>query len=244
MRPPGTVATAVVARRLGLNPEQLSRLHREWGIGTRVGQVIWWTDAEIRLVKQNLEYEPFHDPWYVGLYGSGFTEYRQVVNEWMYLNGVRQGELARRIGMARQKLNPHLVGRTRRLSRDLAGRLGAVTGYAPAYLYMLGRQWRPGVHRRSFPIRSARVLTPDEIRNWREANRVSIRGLAELLGTHPNTIHHWERGEYPPPPMLEFALVELARRLKWGGYVPPNISTLAVRRKKNVAAEPPAADED
>ena len=213
-----------------MNPETLMKLHRRWNIGVRAGNAVWWTAAEIAVVRQNLEYRPFHNPWYVGIYGSGFTEYRQVVNEWMYLNGVRQPEFSRRIGMARQKFNLHIVGRARRLSKNLALRIGKVTGYAPAYLYMLGRQWRPGVQKRTFPIRPSRILTPDEIRAWREKNRVSIRGLAELLGVSRATVQNWEAGNTPPPAMLDFALAELSRRLKFGGYRPPNIKTLAKRK--------------
>lgn len=50
------------------------------------------------------------------------------------------------------------------------------------------------------------MMTPEELKQWREANRYSQNKLAEALSVHIMTISRWERGAREIPPFLKLAL--------------------------------------
>lgn len=61
----------------------------------------------------------------------------------------------------------------------------------------------------------AAIMTPEEIRAWRRAHRLTQAQLAELLGLNVLTISAWETGrQRPPGALLDLALPELHRRLQ------------------------------
>lgn len=56
-------------------------------------------------------------------------------------------------------------------------------------------------------------MTPDELRHWRSAAKLSQPGLARLLGVQPLTISRWENSTHEIPPYLHLALEALTARL-------------------------------
>ncbi|MBN1365180.1 MAG: helix-turn-helix transcriptional regulator [Syntrophaceae bacterium] len=49
-------------------------------------------------------------------------------------------------------------------------------------------------------------MTPEELKQWREANGYSQKGLARALSCHVMTISRWERGAREIPSFLKLAL--------------------------------------
>lgn len=58
------------------------------------------------------------------------------------------------------------------------------------------------------------IVTPDELKTWREKHNLLQAELAEMLGVFWLTISKWENGVQKIPPYLHLALAELARRIK------------------------------
>ena len=55
-------------------------------------------------------------------------------------------------------------------------------------------------------------MTPDELRAWRVAHRMSQPALADALGVHWQTVAHWEQGQRSIPPLLTLALKGIERK--------------------------------
>jgi transcriptional regulator with XRE-family HTH domain len=49
-------------------------------------------------------------------------------------------------------------------------------------------------------------MIPEELKQWREANGYSQKGLAKALSCHVMTISRWERGAREIPSFLKLAL--------------------------------------
>ncbi len=49
-------------------------------------------------------------------------------------------------------------------------------------------------------------MTPEELKQWREARGYSQNKLAEALSVHIMTVSRWERGAREIPPFLRLAL--------------------------------------
>ncbi len=46
-------------------------------------------------------------------------------------------------------------------------------------------------------------MSPDALREWREARGMTQKELANLAGVHLRTVDRWERGQTPIPKLLE-----------------------------------------
>lgn len=46
-------------------------------------------------------------------------------------------------------------------------------------------------------------MSPDALREWREARGMTQKDLANLAGVHLRTVDRWERGMTPIPKLLE-----------------------------------------
>jgi DNA-binding XRE family transcriptional regulator len=49
-------------------------------------------------------------------------------------------------------------------------------------------------------------MTPDDLRAWRHRLGYSQPQLARIIGVHPQTVRHWERGARTISPLLHLAL--------------------------------------
>ena len=49
-------------------------------------------------------------------------------------------------------------------------------------------------------------MTPQEVKDWRSAHKLSQGALAARLGVHEISVSRWERGSSPIPPFLRLAL--------------------------------------
>jgi len=58
------------------------------------------------------------------------------------------------------------------------------------------------------------TMTPENLKEWREANGYSQSGLAEALSVHIMTVSRWERGAREMPPFLHLALKCLEMQAK------------------------------
>ena len=50
------------------------------------------------------------------------------------------------------------------------------------------------------------TIKPEDIREWRKRNKISMRLLAKILGVNPLTVFRWEHGLQRPKPYLLMAL--------------------------------------
>ena len=58
------------------------------------------------------------------------------------------------------------------------------------------------------------TMTPKDLKEWREANGYSQRGLADALSVHIMTVSRWELGVREIPPFLHLALKCLEMQAK------------------------------
>lgn len=56
------------------------------------------------------------------------------------------------------------------------------------------------------PIVYTVVMTPTQLKAWREKANFSQQKLADILGVDHMTVSRWERGFYTIPPYLHFVL--------------------------------------
>lgn len=56
-------------------------------------------------------------------------------------------------------------------------------------------------------------MSPEELKDWREAHGLTIAGVAERLPCGERTWAHWEGGTRTPPDFLPRALRDLEREL-------------------------------
>lgn len=56
-----------------------------------------------------------------------------------------------------------------------------------------------------------RVLTPDEIKEWRLERNITQAEFADMLGVVKDTVARWEAGRQPAPAMLTVAMQALNR---------------------------------
>jgi DNA-binding XRE family transcriptional regulator len=59
---------------------------------------------------------------------------------------------------------------------------------------------------------NSQIMTPDELKKWRNKNDYSQSQLAKVLGVITLTISRWERGVREIPPFLHLALECLEMR--------------------------------
>lgn len=58
------------------------------------------------------------------------------------------------------------------------------------------------------------LMSPDDLKKWREAHGLGQAELARLLGVAPNTVWRWEVGMRVIPPLLPLAIEAVEARLK------------------------------
>jgi DNA-binding transcriptional regulator YiaG len=56
------------------------------------------------------------------------------------------------------------------------------------------------------PLAYNTIMTPRQLKEWREGNGLSQRQLTDLLGIDIMTVSRWERGVRSIPPFLHLAL--------------------------------------
>ena len=59
-----------------------------------------------------------------------------------------------------------------------------------------------------------KIMTPEDLKEWREANGYSQSRLAEALLVHIMTVSRWERGAREIPSFLHLALTSLEMQTK------------------------------
>jgi len=78
----------------------------------------------------------------------------------------------------------------------------------------------------------SRIMTPQELKKWREKNGYSQSQLAKALGVITISVSRWERGVRQIPSFLRLALFGIECKSKKGGEFTKGVKTKKREVKK------------